>query len=407
MDNLKKLLEENKDKYKKYESENNFELALKYFEQVFYYDEEVIKEEKRNNKSDNTEDIQKKLEGYKEFYDQINEIIKICSKVNSKLDIDELIKILYDELSKIFKLNAIMIALCDQNLTSIDYSVFIEKGKHSTIDSYPIGHGKTVGEYCLFNKTPILINDIKEESGIYTNKNHFIEVKTGNDLSMNSMIYLPMVIKGNVTGYLSIQSYNKNEYNKNDILKLEILAGYISVAIENIKLYKGVEYISITDFITGLCNRHGVIKNGEQEYYKHKTTNSPLSIIMIDLDHLKKTNDTYGHLAGDQVLIGTSEAIKKGIRKSDIAGRYGGEEFLIILPNTGIKEALNVAERIRKNIEITQITLEQGKIIGCTASFGVYEFDNIDNFEEGIKKADAAMYNSKVKGRNMVSEYEN
>lgn len=405
MDNLKKLLEENENKYKKYESENNFELALKYFEQVLYYDEEIIKEEKRNTIKSDTEDNQKKLEGYKEFYDQMNEIIKICSKVNSKLDIDELIKILYDELAKVFKVNAIMIALCDQNLTSVDYSVFIERGKYSTIDSYPIGNREKIGEYCLFNKQGMLINDITEESGIYINKNHIIEVKTGNDLSMNSMIYVPMTIKGNVTGYLSIQSYNKNEYNESDMLKLEILAGYIAIALENIKLYKGVEYVSITDFITGLCNRHGIIKNGKQEYKKCKNANSPLSIIMTDLDHLKKVNDTYGHLAGDKILIGAAEAIKKGIRKSDIAGRYGGEEFLIILPNTGIKEALNVAERIRKYIETTQIPLEQGEVIGGTSSFGVYQFDNIDTFEQGIKKADAAMYISKATGRNKVSEY--
>jgi two-component system cell cycle response regulator len=125
---------------------------------------------------------------------------------------------------------------------------------------------------------------------------------------------------------------------------------------------------------------------------------------MIDMDHFKEVNDTYGHKNGDLVLQTLAEIIKKSIRKSDIAVRYGGEEFLIILQNIkDINDAINVAEKIRKNVENTEIELDSGKIIKKTISVGVSVYpDQCKKGWECIKFADIALYEAKKNGRNKV-----
>lgn len=406
MNNIQKLVE-NKRLYLEYEQAGNFELALYHFEQKNYFEEEIEKERNRNNfQNDPKEYNHKKLETYREFYNQMNEIIKICSTINFKLDLESLINILFEEFSKVFVLDSIMFSLCDEYLTKVNYSVFIEKGNHNIIDNYPIGDRKTVGEYCIYNKKSILIEDADLECKLYVVKDNNCEVPTEVEGVSKSMIFSPMLINGNIIGYVSVQSYEKTKYTYNDVLKLEILAGYLAIALENIKLYKGVEYIAETDYITGLLNRQGIIKQGDISFKRFKENDKELSILMVDLDYLKQINDTYGHLTGDKIIIGTAEAIKNGIRLGDSSGRYGGEEFLVLLPETDIDKATMVAERIRKNIEDYKIEVKGERQIGCTASFGVYQFEkDAESFGEGINKADEAMYTAKNKGRNQVIKY--
>ncbi|WP_333570594.1 GGDEF domain-containing protein [Thermodesulfobacterium commune] len=158
-----------------------------------------------------------------------------------------------------------------------------------------------------------------------------------------------------------------------------------------------VKKIMNTDPLTGVFNRRAINKIIHREIsfaLRHKL---PLSIVMVDIDYFKKINDTYGHEMGDYVLKKIAQTIKKSIRKEDIFGRYGGEEFILILPNTDIEKAYQVAERMRQKIEKIKFKGIKEKI---TASFGLTELLPNDNIKSIIQRGDEALYLAKNKGRN-------
>jgi diguanylate cyclase (GGDEF)-like protein len=162
--------------------------------------------------------------------------------------------------------------------------------------------------------------------------------------------------------------------------------------------------IAMTDPLTLLPNRRSFLSNMETEIArKLRSVNEyPISFILFDLDHFKEFNDKYGHDCGDLVLVEFSSVISKSIRKQDFPARWGGEEFIILLPDTNLKGALVVAEKIRKATESLLLRFE-GNQIHCTVSSGVAVLiDKKNTAEEIIKKADQFLYEAKKRGRNQV-----
>lgn len=153
------------------------------------------------------------------------------------------------------------------------------------------------------------------------------------------------------------------------------------------------------DPLTGLVNRRGLDKTLDKEISKSIRHSLPLCAIMVDLDHFKKVNDTYGHEAGDEVLVKVAETILNTVRKEDIAARFGGEEFIIILPNTPLDSTINLANRIRVAVEKLNFTSIATSI---TASFGVTEYKEKETHHHFIDRADKALYEAKETGRNKV-----
>lgn len=158
-----------------------------------------------------------------------------------------------------------------------------------------------------------------------------------------------------------------------------------------------------TDELTGLYNRRGFEEFLQWEFRKGERYHRMASILLLDLDHFKKVNDTYGHLAGDNVLVAVAQKCKSELRKSDILSRYGGEEFIALLPDTNRENALKVAEKMRQAIESTSISTSEGTIY-LTISIGVASFGDKDELpiDEVIKYADDSLYSAKRSGRNMV-----
>ncbi len=254
-----------------------------------------------------------------------------------------------------------------------------------------------------------LINFIKDKEGI-------IEIEELKKLSGFEKIYeylstkkivllVPMRFRGRINGILCLHEKEAEfgpRYTEEEKRYLDIIAGFASVAIENAKLYE----MATTDRKTKLYN-HGYFQNKLiEEIDRAERYHTDLSLLMLDLDHFKKINDTYGHMFGDEVLIKTAKTIKQQLREFDIPARFGGEEFAVILPETKVNEAKIVAERLRKSISLQDFNAE-GEKVRVTVSIGIAGFIHDSEMTEDIliEQADKALYHAKQTGRNRVCIY--
>lgn len=161
-----------------------------------------------------------------------------------------------------------------------------------------------------------------------------------------------------------------------------------------------LERLARTDSLTGLLNRQRLMERLEKEVERATRYGRPLSVMIMDLDHFKEVNDNYGHLAGDSVLVSTAKTVSSTLRATDFAGRYGGEEFCVVLPETGMDGAADLAQRLREAVENKEHYID-GASLTVTCSIGVAEAESGD-VEETIAMADAALYLAKGSGRNRV-----
>lgn len=181
----------------------------------------------------------------------------------------------------------------------------------------------------------------------------------------------------------------------------ENIVSYMAVS-KDITAKKELEKLSITDQLTGVYNRRKFDDSLADEVQRATRYSQELSLIMIDMDHFKDVNDTYGHQVGDDVLIATAKLINEHVRNVDIVGRYGGEEFVVICPNIGLEQAEKVAEKLRAEVQKHNFDAVGNK----TISLGVAEFVEGDTTDSLVKKADTALYKAKNEGRNRVVKYE-
>ncbi len=234
-----------------------------------------------------------------------------------------------------------------------------------------------------------------------------INNKTEFILSENSQIGIfPIVNEDNILGAIVAYS-NIEKLLQKDIDYLLQLTRQSGLTIQRANVYAEVLKYATLDALTGLNNRRQFEIRLKQEVANSKRNCIPLCCMMIDVDYFKKVNDTYGHAAGDCVLKNVSQVIKDEIREYDIACRYGGEEFFIILPRTNLQEAVLVAQRLRKVIEESKMDIKEADIDGVsylniTASIGVCEYENSLSAPSFAQKADKALYKAKSSGRNRV-----
>lgn len=220
-----------------------------------------------------------------------------------------------------------------------------------------------------------------------------------------SILALPLRAGDHLIGMLSVQSYQPNAYTPEDEYLLEMLAATAAIAIENSRLLKEIQWLAITDPLTGLYNRRGLFELAEREVERYRRFGRPFCVYMLDIDLFKQINDTYGHAAGDQVLVGLTNRLKQRIRDVDIIGRYGGEEIVVVLPETQLSQALRAAERARNHIMKDPINTDRGDI-AVTVSIGVAEIDTqVADLAALVDRADSAMYAAKQAGRNRVMAY--
>ncbi len=218
--------------------------------------------------------------------------------------------------------------------------------------------------------------------------------------AISSMIIAPMILGGKALGAISLDAYRRNAFTEADLQLLVSFAATATTAIQNAQLYTEVQRQAITDPLTGIYNRRGFFELGRREVERAHRFGRPLTALMIDIDLFKQVNDTQGHLIGDQVLASVASLIEHELRQVDLPGRYGGDEFIALLPETDLNNAYQAAERLRKNIN-RGVYLTDTEPVHISASIGLAELQKTgDTLETLIERADQALYSAKQSGRN-------
>lgn len=212
---------------------------------------------------------------------------------------------------------------------------------------------------------------------------------------------IPLMIEKEVVGVLNINDVDQDSFDVGDLGFILNLSELIAMSISNAVLYEQTKKLAVTDGLTGISNRPNMEQSLLSEFERSKRYNSPLSIVLLDVDHFKNVNDSYGHQKGDEILVTFASVLKKFCRANDTAARYGGEEFLMILPQSNAQGAFKIAERVREEIMKMSFVGNDSKF-SVTTSCGVAELnrDYMKNTDQLINVADNAMYEAKNSGRN-------
>jgi two-component system cell cycle response regulator len=221
--------------------------------------------------------------------------------------------------------------------------------------------------------------------------------------AMPSLLVLPLMAHERVLGTLVLGSGTPHAFSESVRPTLEVLASHMAMSLSGARMLKRLEEQATTDGMTGLLNKRTLIVEGERRIKVAQRFKKPLSMLVCDIDHFKKVNDTYGHDVGDVVIKGLGEVLRRIKRDTDIVGRFGGEEFVIVCEQTDEEGSKNLAERIRRELENTTFQTELGPL-SVTCSVGVAPFPIAGRDWTALFKAtDEALYASKKNGRNQVT----
>jgi diguanylate cyclase (GGDEF)-like protein len=343
-------------------------------------------------------EIEASNQDLKKRFTELNSLYLISLTLSKTLDFDEIVKSFKRLFQKKIKVDHFGIFLLDESLSTLSLYISFGLPRSANLQT-SFKFGEDIFGKALEIEEIIYIPDI---SG--TDEFQFFggEPKTG------SFIIVPVLLRKNhPLGVLSLYRNQINAFSKEERSHLKKIGLEIAKVLDKSLMFQHTKALSITDDLTGLYNRRYFNQRFEREVQRAKRYRRPLSILMVDIDYFKNYNDINGHLLGDEVLKKVAFLIETNLRKADIVARYGGEEFVILLPEIDKPHADQVAEKLRRTIELRSFSKEQYQPNkNLTISLGLATLpDDSTNARELIEFADRALYRAKAEGRNRVVAY--
>lgn len=340
--------------------------------------------------------------------DLIYALAQITTHIEKAFSIDDILRNLGIELRELNLTCLMAVYDRDKNLFQLKYTSLepglleiLENGLGYPLINHSFLHEKMDLGYLSY--PAILSNPVEEIQTLFegTHERAIIKILQAIGIAAETEpLRLPLTFEENILGILWIWGTNLTGA---DLPIMSIFAKQVGISLERARLFQEVQSLALTDPLTGLQNRRSLFELGRVEFSRAHRMDREFSCMMLDLDHFKEINDTYGHLIGDQVLKEFAYRCKCSVREIDLVGRYGGEELIILLPETNRKLAMQAAERLRASIAATPININ-GDEIALTVSIGVATKDeNTLHLETLIARADQAMYIAKHRGRNRVA----
>ena len=274
-------------------------------------------------------------------------------------------------------------------LAGLEDTRFQEKVNNNEIRCRSFKPGEGIAGRVFMTSKPMIVNNIREDDLFIESDKSYVR----------SIACIPMVVYSDVIGVINVTNKKGGkEFTDEDVEMLKAVADQAAVAVNKAQLWD----MAVTDSLTGLYVRRYFMVKLQEEIHRAERYNKHLSVVMADLDRFKRINDTYGHEAGDRALKTISRFLQKNIRDVDAIARYGGEEFVMLIPDADKESAFCLAERLRA--KLAKVKLEDLPPITISLGIATYPLDGTD-IEVLIRKADAAMYAAKQKGRNTAVKF--
>ncbi|HWI41177.1 MAG TPA: sensor domain-containing diguanylate cyclase [Verrucomicrobiae bacterium] len=335
-----------------------------------------------------------RMQGSSELLDIITEVGRALT---SSLDLDAILTTLMERVSRLLKPKAWSFLSVDPKTGELVFDLAVS-GAGERLRGVRLPKGSGIAGWVAEQGEPLLVRDVREDPRFSPDVDREFGFVT------RSIICIPVRGRSGVLGVIElVNSYDDGHFDDADLRILSTIADYAAVAIENARYVERINALVITDDLTGLYNARHFDEALEEEVARAQRYGTPLALLFLDLDHFKSVNDTHGHLAGSRLLAEVGQLIRRTIRKVDKAARYGGDEFVLILPNTGREGALVLASNLRRVLAEQVFRTPAGLPVRVTASFGVAALPEDAADKRGlIAAADAAMYRVKEGGRNGV-----
>jgi len=315
--------------------------------------------------------------------------------ITRELGLENLIRSILERATELLNATGGELGLLDDENQSIRILVSHNMGSDNTADVIQTGEG--LMGYVLQTKQIEMIENYQDWEG---------RLKIYEDNPIYAAIAAPLMIGNRTLGVIGVMNSDRRRtFSASDKDLMRLFAQQAAIAVENAKLFREKERQARVDITTGIYNRRGLLELGKRELDRAHRYERPLAALMVDVDRFKRVNDTHGHPIGDLVLKELAQIMQNNIRTIDVLGRYGGEEFVILLPETTPESAFEIAERLREIVAdhtFTPDSLEIKLTISIGLAFSTGEKNGLDNL---IKRADDAMYESKGAGRNRTSIY--
>jgi diguanylate cyclase (GGDEF)-like protein len=320
----------------------------------------------------------------------------VVKTANSILEPRKVIELVVERIRQLIPSEAWSLMMVDEDKQELVFEAALG-ARARDVAAFRLKIGEGVAGWVAQSGKPAIVNDVSRDPRFSP------RVDTRTQFETRSILCAPLVSRGRTIGVLEIINKRGGAFTRADLQLVLTLVEPCAIAIENAILFQRTEQLTITDDLTRLFNSRYLNLYLGREIKRCKRHGIPLSVIFLDLDGFKGINDQYGHLAGSGTLTEVGKILADGVRESDILARYGGDEFVVVLPETPASGALVIAERLRRAIEEHRFLEPQGIAARISASFGISTYPDHALSPEGlIQKADQAMYRVKEREKNGI-----
>ena len=322
---------------------------------------------------------------------------EVSKTLTSSLELGDILKKIMEKVKAMTQAEAWTVLLVDQETGELVFEKTSARQKKD-IQKLRLKMGEGIAGWVAREGIPLVVPDVSSDERFIGKIDKAIHFKT------KSLMCVPIRIHDQVLGVLELVNKKTGKaFSKEDLDLLMRLVDLTAIAIERTSLYQKMTELALTDDLTKLFNTRYLNRTIEIEIQRSTRYQTSVSLIFMDVDYFKRINDRYGHLIGSKVLVEMGQLLLRSLRAIDIVARYGGDEFVVVLPQTPPTAATQIAERMRKSIEQNTFLKKEGYALKLTASFGIASYpETAKSKEDLIRLADDAMYTVKHRTRNAV-----
>ena len=327
---------------------------------------------------------------------ELNIFHDVAKTLTSSLELDSILQTIMEKMAEYFRPDTWSLLMVDEERDELYFAIAVGSASEA-LKNVRLKVGEGIAGHVAKHGERVIVPDVMSDPRFSKRIDEMTKWET------QSIICVPLRSRLRVLGVIQLVNVDMNHFGPAEEFFLQSLCDYAAIAIENARAVEKIQELTITDDCTGLYNARHLYKTLETEVYRSARFGYEFTVVFIDLDHFKQVNDTHGHLIGSKLLAEIGYLVKAQLRLIDYAFRYGGDEFVVLLPQTGKDQALVVAKRLRDSLRTSLFCKDEGLNINVRASMGVATYPHdAKTPHDVIRQADEMMYLVKNTSRDNI-----